>query len=89
MIRCPSDPAKAIESGSGKVHEISTPSNSPGMRSAGCVLPWEPPEQPALTVNTGTPKRSIVASFDIIAASLASTALQLFDACWSVLANVA
>ena len=80
---------KAIDSGSGKVQAISTPSNRPGIRSAGWALPYEPPEQPALTVKAGTPNSSMKASFDIIAASLASTALQLLEACCSVLAKVA
>ena len=41
--------------GSGNVHMIKIPSNRPGIRSAGMALPYEPPEQPALTENVGTP----------------------------------
>src|SRR5213076_2701600 len=51
VVSCgPSEPENAIESGSGKVQAISAPSKSPGSPSASWMLPYEPPEQPALTV---------------------------------------
>ena len=76
-----------MDSASGNVELISTPSNRPGKASATCRLVYAPPDPPVLTVYAGTPNVSMKCSFPIIVVSPARNGLQLLVGWLSVLAN--